>query len=112
MEFNLEKSVIIIVIAYILGHIMSYLSSVTIELFVRKVFGYPSEYLLERGRGRNWWKMLKAFFASEAHSSSKNWALIKTILRFIMKVFIALLLFPISYLHLHSPISLILMDGL
>lgn len=97
MEFNLEKSVIIIVIAYILGHIMSYLSSVTIELFARKVFGYPSEYLLERERSRNWWKMLKAFFASKAHSSNKKWALIKTTLRFIMKVFIALLLFPISF---------------
>lgn len=97
MEFNLEKSVIIIVIAYILGHIMSYLSSVTIELFTRKVFGYPSEYLLERGKGRNWWQMLKAFFASEAYSSNKIWAIIKTALRFIMKVFMALLLFPITF---------------
>ncbi|SEW23527.1 hypothetical protein SAMN04487827_2231 [Prevotella sp. khp7] len=97
MGFNLEKSVIIIVIAYILGHIMSYLSSVTIELFARKVFGYPSEYLLERERGRNWGRMLKAFFASEAKSSQKTWAIIKTSLRVIMKVFMALLLFPITF---------------
>lgn len=97
MEFNLEKSVIIIVIAYILGHIVSYLSSVSIELFAQKVFGYPSEYLLKRGRGKNWWEMLRAFFASEAHSSNRIWAWIKTVLRFMMKVFIALLLFPISF---------------
>lgn len=97
MEFSLEKSVIIIVIAYILGHIMSYLSSVTIELFSRKVFGYPSEYLLERGKGKNWWEMLRAFFASEGHSSNRFWACIKTALRFMMKVFISLLLFPISF---------------
>lgn len=97
MEFSLEKSVIIIVIAYILGHIMSYLSSVTIELFVRKVFGYPSEYLLERREGKNWWKMLRAFFASEAHSSNTKWARIKTMLRIVMKAFIALMLFPITF---------------
>lgn len=97
MEFNLEKSVIIIVIAYILGHIMSYLSSVTIELFARKVFGYPSEYLLERGKGKNWWKMLRSFFASEAYSSNKYCTFVKTELRFVMKVFIALLLFPITF---------------
>ncbi|WP_028904470.1 hypothetical protein [Prevotella sp. P6B4] len=97
MEFNLEKSVIIIVIAYILGHIMSYLSSVTIELFTLKVFGYPSEYLLERGQGRNWWQMLKAFFASEANSSNKKWAFVKTVFRIIMKVFMAFLLFPITF---------------
>ena len=97
MEFNLEKSVAIIVIAYILGHIVSYLSSVTIELFAQKVFGYPSEYLLKRGRGKNWWDMLKAFFASEARSSNRIWAWIKSVFRFLMKVFIALLLFPISF---------------
>lgn len=96
MEFNLEKSVVIIVIAYILGHIVSYLSSVTIELFAKKVFGYPSEYLLKRGPGKNWWSLLVAFFASEAHSSNACWAWIKTALRFLMKVFIALLLFPIT----------------
>jgi len=95
MEFNLEKSVVIIVIAYILGHIVSYMSSVTIELFAKKVFGYPSEYLLKRGPGKNWWGLVKAFFASEAHSSNECWARIKTVLRFVMKVFIALLLFPI-----------------
>ncbi len=97
MEFNLEKSVVIIVIAYILGHIVSYLSSVTIELFAQKVFGYPSEYLLKRGRDKKWWEMLKAFFASEAHSSSRFLTRIKTALRFLMKVFIVLLLFPISF---------------
>ena len=97
MEFNLEKSVVIIVIGYILGHIVSYLSSVTIELFSQKVFGYPSEYLLKRGRCKNWWEMLRAFFASEAHSSNRFWTWVKTVLRFVMKVFIALLLFPISF---------------
>lgn len=97
MEFNLEKSVVIIVIAYILGHIVSYLSSVTIELYARKVFGYPSEYLLKRGRSKNWWEMLRAFFVSEANSSNHIWIRIKTVLRYIMKIFIALLLFPISF---------------
>lgn len=96
MEFNLEKSVVVIVIAYILGHFVSYLSSVTIELFAQKVFGYPSEYLLKRGPGKNWWGLLKAFFASEAHSTNKYWAWIKTVLRVLMKVFVVLLLFPIT----------------
>lgn len=96
-DFRFEKSVLIIVITYILGHIVSYLSSVTIELFAQKTFGYPSEYLLKRGHGKNWWGMLKSFFASEAHSSYRVWAWIKNTLRFLMKVFIALLLFPITF---------------
>lgn len=97
MDFNLEKSVVIIVIAYILGHIVSYLSSVSIELFTHKVFGYPSEYLLKRRRDKNWWELLTAFFVSEAHSSNKSWAIIKTALRFVMKMFISMLLFPITF---------------
>lgn len=97
MDFNFEKSVVIIVIAYILGHIVSYLSSVTIELFSRKVFGYPSEYLLQKGRIKNWWGMIISFFASKTHSSCHNWIYIKTLLRIIMKLFIALLIFPITF---------------
>lgn len=35
-----------ILCAYILGHLISYLSAITIEFFTNKAFGYPSLYLL------------------------------------------------------------------
>ena len=45
-SINLETSVVCVVLAYILGHIIAYLSSVTVEYFANKTFGYPSEYLM------------------------------------------------------------------
>ncbi len=35
-----------IVVAYILGHLFSYLSSITVEYMTNRAFGYPSKYLL------------------------------------------------------------------
>ena len=37
------------------------------------------------------------FSDSEAHSSNTTWARINTTLRYVMKIFIALLLFPITF---------------
>lgn len=47
-RFDLDRSVVFVVFSYILGHIVSYVSSLTIEQFAIKVFGYPSTYLLEK----------------------------------------------------------------
>lgn len=39
-----------IVIAYILGHISSYISSITVEYMTNRAFGYPSKYLLSHDK--------------------------------------------------------------
>lgn len=55
MEFLRDKEIQIdiwkvglpfIVVAYILGHLFSYFSSITVEYMTNRAFGYPSKYLL------------------------------------------------------------------
>ena len=41
-----ENTIIVVILAYIAGHITAYLSSITIEYFTNAVMGYPSYYLL------------------------------------------------------------------
>lgn len=53
--FNFEKSIYFIVTSYIIGHILSYLSSITIERFSLWMFGYPSEFLMGQKQKCNYW---------------------------------------------------------
>ena len=41
-----ESTVFVIVASYVVGHIVAYLSSSTVEYFTNHLFGYPSHYLL------------------------------------------------------------------
>lgn len=41
-----ESTVFVIVASYVVGHIVAYLSSSTVEYFTNRLFGYPSHYLL------------------------------------------------------------------
>ncbi|KGO85987.1 hypothetical protein Q765_13060 [Flavobacterium rivuli WB 3.3-2 = DSM 21788] len=45
-EVNIGGALFFILAAYISGHILSYLSSITIEWFANMLFGYPSKYIL------------------------------------------------------------------
>lgn len=68
----LENTVLVVVIAYIAGHITAYLSSRTIEYFTNAVMGYPSYYLLhvdkrhgifrEFFQGANGWDVWKVIY--------------------------------------------------
>ncbi|MBD5292831.1 MAG: hypothetical protein HDS23_06255 [Bacteroides sp.] len=53
-----EETVILTIIAYVLGHIIAYLSSLTVESYSIWLFGYPSTFLLndscEPQRGLYW----------------------------------------------------------
>ena len=50
-----------VVISYILGHLISYLSALTIELVFRRTFGYPSTYLFHSSR-ITWKNMCENYF--------------------------------------------------
>lgn len=55
MKLNwLEASVSIVVLAYIVGHMVAYASSLTVEFFAIKTLGYPSSYLLNEDRKSFW----------------------------------------------------------
>lgn len=56
IKIDIVKGVIpFIILAYILGHIISYASSLTIEYMTNNAFGYPSDYLLSVGREEDAW---------------------------------------------------------
>lgn len=65
-QMTWEGSVLIIVIAYAIGHLISYLSSITLEtLFTNKIFGYPSTYLFDKNN-KSWKGYYVAYFASDS----------------------------------------------
>lgn len=93
-NFDLEKSFILIVLCYILGHIVAYLSSITVEFATNKIFGYPSKYLLSENRlylGRQFLN----YFATDGTSSTVFGGKVKTAMKFMLKLIVALLLFPV-----------------
>ena len=56
-----ESTLIAIILSYIIGHIMAYTSSVSVEYFTNRVFTYPSHYLLFAERKTTWIKMMRRF---------------------------------------------------
>lgn len=79
----LENTVLVVVIAYIAGHITAYLSSRTIEYFSNAVLGYPSYYLLHDDKRYN--------IISEFFQGAKEWDICKIFYRIVVLVS----LFPI-----------------
>ena len=102
-SINLETSVICVVFAYVIGHIISYISSVTVEYFANKTFGYPSEYLMD-SNGQKWWKLVSRYFFNLDNDKLQMHERIKHILlqiitgRFICRLIISTILFPISFM--------------
>lgn len=94
-KFNFEKSVLIIIIAYVIGHLISYTSSLTVEILSNRFFGYPSKYLLQEDRPK-YSELWKNYFKIRIESSSKIWKILKKAISYIAYGFIFLLLFPVS----------------
>lgn len=93
-EFNWEKSVLLIILGYTVGHCLAYISSLSIEtLFTIKVFGYPSNYLLTDNTISLKQRFLD-YFSSE--SKSMHLKIIEIIVKIIVKFFNLLLIFPIT----------------
>lgn len=96
-HFDLDKSIMFIVFSYILGHIVSYLSSLTIELFAIKIFEYPSTYLLKKNPKTYSQLWSDYYIATDVYSSSSNLKIIKTFFRIVLKIILAFVIFPISF---------------
>jgi len=86
--YSLDRTAVyipLIISSYILGHIISFLSSVTVEKYSVWSLGYPSKYLLGIDP-RGYWKSIKK------RSESKFEISIRVVFRVVMGVF----LLPIS----------------
>lgn len=92
-DFNIQSfsfgessllAIIILIIAYILGHIISYLSSLTIEYLATRAFHYPSAFLLnvQSCKLKN---VIRYYIPKSMNLFLK-----------VYRVFLAFLLFPIS----------------
>lgn len=81
-KFNLEldQYFIILIFSYLVGHILSYLSSVSIELYSIWTIGYPSRYILNLGFPGFWHNIFKE----------------KQVLKRILKLFMVFYIFPIA----------------
>jgi len=95
-HFDLDKSLMFIVFSYILGHIVSYLSSLTIELFSIKIFDYPSTYLLKKNH-KKYNQLWFDYIATDVCSSSNSLKKIKIFFRIVLKFILAFVIFPISF---------------
>ena len=108
----LQASVLVVVSAYIVGHLVAYASSLTIEFLNIKAIGYPSEYLLkDEGDEDSLWDRYWLLHVDEksCNGDSKNkkgtkesrWkALIKAILKnpwtYPRRIVVCFLFFPIT----------------
>lgn len=95
--FDLDKSILIVILGYVTGHFVSYASSLTIESFANNTFGYPSEYLLH-GNNLTWGCMLCKYFRCHANSSVGYLEVVKVCGKFIFKLLVFIFLLPISFL--------------
>jgi hypothetical protein len=81
-----------IILAYTMGHILSFLSTLTIENFTVWMFGYPSKNLLDINRpARYFEKKMK-------NPNTVNWAV--TLLSYTLRLLLAVFLAPITLLSI------------
>lgn len=52
-----EDTIILTIISYVIGHIIAYLSSVTVEQYSQWLFGFPSFFLLNKAKDWLYWRI-------------------------------------------------------
>lgn len=83
---------VFLVAAYVVGHIVAYLSSITVERFLIWWYGYPSDFLLREQR-------MDFYFFKEAQKMYKEkdkcwkWTLLRT---YFLRLIVLMFLFPIT----------------
>lgn len=95
-KFSIESSVLFVIVSYVMGHVVSYLSSVFIESFTNRVYGYPSHYLLNDDdyKYKDLWVN---YFGTSASSSKKYMKYVKRVLKFMLKVIMAIVMLPVTF---------------
>lgn len=76
-------AIVIIIFAYVLGHVLSYLSSMTVEYFTTRMFDYPSSFLLNE-QAETLPSVLRSYFVKR----TSFWVVV-------YRIMVALTIFPI-----------------
>ena len=85
---------VFLIISYIVGHLIAYLSSITIEKFVIWWFGYPSEFLL-KSEGKYWHFLQDGISMAKAKKYHYKREIVRTyLLRAIVSIFLLPILIP------------------
>ena len=80
-----ETTILAIILAYVAGHLVSYLSSLMVEYFTNSLFGYPSHYLLHKGN----MDLITLFW--------RYFVLDMNLGRLLWRIFVAIILCPIFF---------------
>ncbi len=83
----IEGTVVLTITSYIIGHIVAYLSSVTVEMFAIWLYGYPSKFLFKRAESWHYWR-----FGNVKNDLSEY----DKVMQIIWRIIIGIFLFPIS----------------
>lgn len=83
IPFSLENTIFMTLISYVLGHLIAYVSSLTVEQFAIWLYGYPSDFLLKDVETMHYWKI------SDNNSSSN-------FIKYIWRIIIGLFLLPLT----------------
>lgn len=95
VKLSLESYFLFVIISYVAGHIVAYVSSLLVEDFANRIFGYPSKYLLHKGNAtiKDMWMRYFGTSVSTGNNFTKRiikWAKIG------LKGIIFLLLLPVT----------------
>jgi hypothetical protein len=89
--FSYQDGVIIIVICYLIGHILSFISSKTIEKYSVWTLGFPSTYLFGKKKP-GFWKSIALKYEKDHVLGS----LMRISARILIKFLISMVIFPIT----------------
>lgn len=102
----LEETVMLTIAAYIMGHFVAYVSSITVEKFAIWTYGYPSEFLLKKIPSNNYWRVSSNSESIGNQPSDNCCSIVRWYhifvprwyksVEFTWRAIIALFLFPIS----------------
>lgn len=97
VALSLEVYFLFVIISYVMGHVVAYVSSLLVEGFANRVFGYPSRYLLEKEdlSFKGMWK--KYFDTSVTTTGNKKKKKLIFWAKKILKGIVFIIMLPITF---------------
>lgn len=92
----IEDTIILTIVSYVVGHIIAYLSSITVEQYAQWLFGFPSFFLLNKSPNWLYWRLGQNRQGGDFKWPENNmdwWILV-------VRGIVGLLLFPITICYL------------
>ncbi len=92
----IEDTIILTIISYVIGHIIAYLSSITVEQYSQWLFGFPSFFLLKKAPNWLYWRIgdNREEVDFKLPKSFQGW------IELIVRGIVGLFLFPITICYL------------